>query len=509
MRRIVEMSPEIEADVRFVEDTDAALIVPATLRRLRDGVAPERLLRAAALAVSRSTELPPDHHGGPVHPVCGLHPVLALSRRLPGAMGFAPIVQSVALANKHVHSDEMGPVVMPAIAPIAVPATPQGKESFVTGITRRYPLKAERMLLGALQSMSSGDVLDGLLQVAIPRNALDDHYFLYTVYGARALDALGWDLAPVVLRPCVRYLAGNPLLDSPGFSSESVDFDAYYEGNFREYRAFGTMAARLIDDGKLLDGRLRLETGDDETAAIGALGERLGGLDAYGEISAILAEAMAGGLSLAGAGEAMSYGAGLLSLRSNSGNLFNSHFHTGVNARRYLLGREGVGLRTRLLALLSWASGPEVRLMKNTMTWPAAATAVELARLPKGAGALTAAIEESLRGLAVFNYADYVDPNDAKLPEGTRHLMALAQAYAAGGHDGEALFDRLAAITCTDDASEMHAYKLQRAAYEEWRATREPFRWVHLASAVKHAGNCYAWRPHAVYAELEPLLKAS
>ncbi|MSP83828.1 MAG: hypothetical protein EXQ94_13160 [Alphaproteobacteria bacterium] len=508
MRSVVEFAPDIEADVRFVEDTAPAVIVAATLKRLRDGADPKRLLTAAALAVSRSTELPPDHHGGPVHPVCGLHPVNALSRRLAGTLRFAPVVQSVALANKHVHTDEMGPVAMPALAPLAVAPTEAGKAAFLGAINRRYPVMAERLLLGALESLPPSEVLELLLRIAIPRNALDDHYFLYTVFAARALDALGWEHAGVVLRPCVRFLAGNPMLDSPGYASLTVDFDRYYAGNHKAYRAFGKVEA-LIEGHKLMDGRLLVSSGKDESKAIAKLGERIGNLAAYGAIPALLAKAMGGGLSLAGTAEALSYAAGLLSLRSNSGNLFNTHFHSGINARRYLIGRDGVSLRTKVLALLSWPVGPEVRLMEGTMTWPAAATPEELSRLPSGAAELTAAIEGALRGLAVFNYADYADPNDAKLPEATRHLMALAQRYAALGHDGEAMFDRLAAITCTDDASEMHAYKLQQAAYEEWRATREPLRWVHLASAVKHAGNCYCWRPHTVFGELEPLLRAS
>jgi hypothetical protein len=508
MRSVVELKPEIEAEVRFVEDTAPAAIIPVTLKRLREGAKPERLLAAAALAVSRSTELPPDHHGGPVHPICGVHPVLRLSRRLSGPLAFAPIVQSVALANKHVHTDEMGPVSMPALAPLPVARNDEGRAAFLSAMNRRYPVKAERMLLGALQSMPPGEVLDLLLQVAIPRNVLDDHYFLYTVFAARALDAIGWENAGVILRPCVRYLAGNPLLDTPGYTGGEAPYDAYYSGNHKMYRSFGGIEA-LLDRHGLLSGRLRLQSGEDETKAIGALGARIGRLKSYRTIPALLAQAMGEGLSLAGATEALSYAAGLLSLRSNSGNLFNTHFHTGINARRYLVGREGVGPRTKLLALLGWSLGPEVRLMERTMVWPAAATKEELAALPKGADALADAIEREVRALAVYNYADYADPNEAKLPEGARRIMALAQAHARAGHDGEALFDRLAAITCTDDASEMHAYKLQQSAYEEWRSTREPFRWVHLATAAKHAANVYAWRPHAVYGELEPLLKAS
>ncbi|MEX2648982.1 MAG: hypothetical protein WD673_08215 [Alphaproteobacteria bacterium] len=504
MRPLVECLQDMEVDVRFVEETPPGLIVGAAIDRLARGAEPIRLLAAAAIAVSRSTELPPDHHGGPVHPVCGLHPVLALSRRLGGRDSWVPIVQSVALANRHVHSDTMGPTAMAALEPLAVTADDAGKADVLDALWTRKPLAAERLLLGGLRSLPSGEVLDLLLDVGVPRNALDDHYFLYPVYAARALDALGWDWAPVVLRPCVRYLAGNPLLDTPG---RAGTYDSYYAANLAAYRTFPAIDA-LIDEQGLDRADRRIETGADEATSIGRLGEAIGSLDDYEAVPRTVAEAMGRGLSLHGAAEALSYGAGLLSLRSNSGNLFNSHFHTGINARRWLLARDGIGRRTRLRALLSWSQGPEVRLMRDTMVWPATATGETLAALPDQAPALRAALEASIRAAPVLDLDSKPDPNHFHLPEDVQTVMALAQRHESRGFDAAPIFADLARLTATDDASEMHAYKLQQAAYEEYQATRAPFRWVHLASAAKHAFCCFSFRPHAVFDQAREFIAA-
>lgn len=502
MRPVVSCPEPTESDVRFIEETSPALIVQATIDRLAKGAAPERLLKAAGVAVSRSTELPPDHHGGPVHPVCGLHPVLAIARRLDGAAAWVPVVQSVALANKHIHSDDMGPTLMAALDPLPVTAESETRTAFLDALWTRKPLAAERRLTGALQALPPGEVLDLLLDIAVPRNGLDDHYFLYPVYAARALDALGWENADIVLRPVVRYLAGNPLLDTPG---RDTSFDGYYDGNLRAFRGFHRIDALIDDHG--LTGR-PVATGPGETAAIGALGERLGRLDDYDRVPELVAGAMADGLSRLGAAEAMSYGAGLLSLRTNSGNLFNSHFHTGMNARRWLLTRDGIGERTRLRALLSWAMGPEVRLMRDTMVWPAVADAAALDRLPTDAAAIGETIETMIRATAPLDMDSKPNVNDFFLPDEVRTIMALAQRHEALGHDASPLWDRIARLTATDDLSEMHAYKLVQAAYEEYHATRAPYRWVHLATAAKHVYCCFSFRPHAVFDQTRPFLAA-
>ena len=112
MAQLVTFDQPMERLVRFVEDTPPAEIVEATYRELESGAAPREMLMAAGLAVSRSTELPNQHHGGPVHPVSGLHALSQIGARLDGATAYLPTIQSVALANKHVHSPDMGPGAM-------------------------------------------------------------------------------------------------------------------------------------------------------------------------------------------------------------------------------------------------------------------------------------------------------------------------------------------------------------------------------------------------------------
>src|SRR4051812_25806572 len=93
----------IEPLVQFIEDTPPSEIIERTLEKLRDGVPSATMLQASALAVTRSADLPPGHHGGPLHPLAGLYALSNLVGRLEktGQDTFVPVVQHVALSNKH------------------------------------------------------------------------------------------------------------------------------------------------------------------------------------------------------------------------------------------------------------------------------------------------------------------------------------------------------------------------------------------------------------------------
>src|SRR3981081_2412837 len=73
MHRPVRFADDIEPLVQFIEETDPSRILEATLGKLREGLSVKKLLTASALAVTRSSDLPPGHHGGPLHPLVGLH----------------------------------------------------------------------------------------------------------------------------------------------------------------------------------------------------------------------------------------------------------------------------------------------------------------------------------------------------------------------------------------------------------------------------------------------------
>src|SRR5919109_2470048 len=99
----------IEPLVQFIEETEAGEIIDQTLAKLREGVPIKTMLTASALAVTRSSDLPPGHHGGPLHPLVGVHAVRSIVERLSGESRFLPVLQHVALSNKHIHHPAMGP----------------------------------------------------------------------------------------------------------------------------------------------------------------------------------------------------------------------------------------------------------------------------------------------------------------------------------------------------------------------------------------------------------------
>ena len=61
----------IEPLVQFVEETDPRTDRRRHPRQAARGHARQDMLLASALAVTRSSDLPPGHHGGPLHPLAG------------------------------------------------------------------------------------------------------------------------------------------------------------------------------------------------------------------------------------------------------------------------------------------------------------------------------------------------------------------------------------------------------------------------------------------------------
>src|SRR5437588_3162686 len=108
----IRFADEIEPLVRFVEETPPEDVVDRALGKLRTGTPIRTMLTASALAVTRSTDLPPGHHGGPLHPLVGIHAISHLAERLEGEQSFLPVVQHVALSNKHIHHPAMGPYTL-------------------------------------------------------------------------------------------------------------------------------------------------------------------------------------------------------------------------------------------------------------------------------------------------------------------------------------------------------------------------------------------------------------
>jgi hypothetical protein len=322
----------------------------------------------------------------------------------------------------------------------------------------------DHYFLYLLQRLSPMRVLEHVLQVAIPKNQIDDHYFLFPVFTWRALEYLGWEHAQHIGRAPVRYVT-RPTLSAP-----IDDVDA------------------LIARHDLLERDQRFATGPDETAAITALADEIGRVSTLAEVPEMLARGLAGGLSLEGAGEALSVGGSTLFLRSQTGNPMDVHINTGANTRRYLLRQPELSLRTKLRALLVWNTGPEVLMAQRMLSPSIQPEPDRVAALPsRTQDGLLADIEDLILSLPVGERLPKANLASWRCTDEVKRAAALAQRYADSGCAPEPLFALLARIACRDNFTEMHAFKHHQATYEEFHDTRPSLRWRHLVAAVQAA----------------------
>src|SRR5262245_57676709 len=204
MHARVQYPQHIEPLVQFIEETPSGEILDRTLEKLRGGVDPVTMLTASALAVARSSDLPPGHHGGPLHPLAGLHPIAKLVARLDGEDRFLPILQHVALSNAHIHDPVTSPFSLLEFAPLdpagaevsrtadlasdgaGEATTAEGvaaaKAAFLKACSRGESNKADHIFLWLWDHVPAIEGFDLLLSVALPKNILDDHYFIFPGY---------------------------------------------------------------------------------------------------------------------------------------------------------------------------------------------------------------------------------------------------------------------------------------------------------------------------------------
>ncbi len=505
-----------EERVRFIEETDPGAIVEETLAKLRTGTSIKDVLTASTLAVVRSTDIPPQHHGGPLHPVCGVRAVSQVAQRLDGEDAYLPILQHAALANNHCHSLQMGPYLMPELEPlpgkpgdigsfhIADEAMTDGidgqsqsnsqeveatKGAFFKSLRAMQAPAAEHYFLWLLDNVPGDEALDQLLPLAISRNGYDDHNFLYPVYTARALDEIGWEWSHVLFRPVVRFQARR----APRLLRNDYDFE-----DIRE----------LIRDHKFLERDIPQATSPAEADTITELGMAMGRNKKYLENCALIAQAIADGLSIEGAGQAMSIGAAAAYISTSYGNPMDAHLHTGANNRRFLLRQPNVSVEHKLMGLMTAFTGPEVLLAERLLNWEENLDGDVTSGLPaRDQARLLDDLVDSIEGQPWLDWRK-IGVAATVAPDEVKGTVALARQYAECGYDAEPYFNRLAEIACRDDFTEMHSLKHFQAIVDEYYGTPESARWVHLVAAAKSAAIIHLGKEHTIYEQAKSLIAA-
>ena len=156
MHRPVRFADDIEPLVQFIEETDPSRILEATLGKLRGGLPVKKLLTASALAVTRSSDLPPGHHGGPLHPLVGIHALHNTVERVSGEQRFLPILQHVALSNKHINHPGMGPYILADAEPVDSGGVEGTKKAFFAAVDRGLYNAADHAFLWLWDNIPHG-----------------------------------------------------------------------------------------------------------------------------------------------------------------------------------------------------------------------------------------------------------------------------------------------------------------------------------------------------------------
>jgi len=493
MPQRVQYSPSIEPLVQFIEDTPPSEILDRTLDKLRAGVPTETMLTASALAVTRSTEMPPGHHGGPLHPLAGLYAISKTVERLEGEERFVPVLQHVALTNKHINHPAMGPYSLFEFEPEDAGGVEATKAAFLMAVGRGEWNKADHLYQWLWDHAPRIEAFDLLLGVAIPKNFNDDHYFMFpgTVWRAFEEGILDKEFFKTVMRPVVRFVTRSPVAPNNPMPSPLPQIEG------------------LIEEHQLLKRIYRQRSGEDETAVIGELGEAIAAVDVFADIPVLMAKALAGGISLEGAGEALSIGAAGLFLRSLGGNPMDVHLHTSINLRRYLLRLDGISLKNKLMLLLTWQSGPEIRSTAGRMEPYPQPDMKAVAALPqRSQEELLDAIRHGIYNQPPTDWSKVTNLGVMRAVPEVKEVVNLATQYVKAGYDPHAFIARLAEIVCHDNFTEMHAFKHHQSIVEEYNSTREPWRWMHLVCGAQAAAISFG-KNMTIYEEYLELLHAA
>jgi hypothetical protein len=489
----IQYPADIEPLVQMIEDTSPNEILDVALEKLREGVSPQTMLTASALAVTRSTDMPPGHHGGPLHPLAGLYAITKLVERLEGEDRFVPVLQHVALSNKHIHHPAMGPYRLSEFAPMSGGGVEGTKSAFLMAVSRGEWNQSDHLFQWLWKNAPEIECFDLLLTAAIPKNFHDDHYFMFpsTLLRAFQTGVIDKQYLTTLMRPAVRYVTRNPVAPPNPLANPMPSIDA------------------LIEEHQLLKRVMRQRSGEDEVEKIGELGEAIGRVDVFSDIPVLMCEALVGGLSLEGAGEALSIGAASLFMRSLGGNPMDVHLHTSVNIRRYLVALDGISPRNKLLLLTSWHVGPEIRSTANRMVpAPGADFAVVDAMPHRTQDELLEAVKESIYNQPPTDWSQVTNLGMMKAVPEVRETLHLATQYMRLGYDPQAFIALLAEIVCHDNFTEMHAFKHHQSIVEEYHATHEQWRWMHLVCGAQAAAISFG-KNMAVYEEYLDLLHAA
>jgi hypothetical protein len=162
-----------------------------------------------------------------------------------------------------------------------------------------------------------------------------------------------------------------------------------------------------------------------------------------------------------------------------------------------------------LLLLLTWQSGPEIRSTAGRMEPSPQPDRDAVAALPqRSQEELLDAIRHSIYNQPPTDWSKVTNLGMMRAVPEVKEVVNLATQYMKAGYDPDAFIARLAEIVCHDNFTEMHAFKHHQSIVEEYHATREPWRWMHLVCGAQAAAISFG-KNMTIYEEYLELLHAA
>jgi hypothetical protein len=455
-----------EKAVRFIEETSPETFPVELERRLSklrpDGIDP--LLIGAALASVRSVNF-----AGTSRTPHGLL-TLASARALASTAASPEVARAAVghvlrLVNREIHDPGFGPHRLLHFDEVAG----EGKEgtlfSFLEAVRAGETDWADHRFAWLVRNLEKEQIVDLLFSAGLEGVTGGSHKITSVVEVVSLLQGIGWEWAPLWLRPVVRHQAGGP--------SDLAEYD---------------LCRDLTAQRDLLRLARRRSPGQP------ALGE--GEPDAFlqravhwaesdpGARAAQVADALADGISLEDVADLVALGATLLFLQETlrqkeiapeAADLDRRvHLLTGVLALRQLVRLGTPGQRILGLLLAGWvppARGVRLEPRSPDCGWwlPPASHLHEPPSSPN-------------REAEAADFADWRSLMDAGQPNG---ILPLLAAGLERGESMAGLEKDVAALAPTlEEVAPGLAIKLGHSLVEAYRGARTPHRWLHLWAAA-------------------------
>ena len=198
---VVQLRPEIEPLVRFIEETPREKLVDETIARIQRGLSYQELLAALLLAGVRNVE-PRPSVGFKFHAVLVVNSAHLASLASGDHERWLPLIWAVdhfksAQAQNIKERDGWR---MPPVKESDVPAAHRAREAFVTAMDQWDVAQADAAVAGLVRSAGAQEVFELFCRFA-PRDYRSiGHKAIFLANAWRTLETIGWHHAEPVLR---------------------------------------------------------------------------------------------------------------------------------------------------------------------------------------------------------------------------------------------------------------------------------------------------------------------